>query len=233
MADGDHDETLEEFKSSFAYGSRNDLSFKFLKKLSAGEAGEFFRQVLHQIGELYDGAGPEALIDLAYEWQVKAYRPHESEKRPFVYEDRPFTHLAKPLSETVIGLVNSAGQFVSDHDPAPFGVPGMTQEDAISRIDDFLKAPAELTEIPRDVPIADIAVRHPGYDVRSVARDPAVALPRDLLIEAEKEGRIGRLADRMFSFVGACSQLRLRRDAGAWVERWREAGIEALFLVPV
>ncbi|MCZ6519271.1 MAG: hypothetical protein O6853_05675 [Actinobacteria bacterium] len=35
-------ESFEEFKDSFAYGSRNDLSFKFLRGISSDEAGEFF-----------------------------------------------------------------------------------------------------------------------------------------------------------------------------------------------
>lgn len=60
-----------------------------------------------------------------------------------------------------------------------------------------------------------------------------LAFPRTVLVEAEQERRIGRLADELFSFVGACAQGRIRSEAPRWVERWKEAGVEALFLVPV
>ena len=35
-------ESFQGFKDSFAYGSRTDLNFKFLKALSSDEAAEFF-----------------------------------------------------------------------------------------------------------------------------------------------------------------------------------------------
>ena len=51
-------ESLEEFKDSFSYGSRGDLSFKFLKKLSADDAGEAIRQMLEAIGATFDSGSP-------------------------------------------------------------------------------------------------------------------------------------------------------------------------------
>lgn len=227
----DTNETLGEFKDSFAYGSRNDLSFKFLKRLSEADAAEFIRQVFTEIGEMFDDAAPDRLLDLVYEWQVKAYRPAEGAKRPYVYEDRPFAPLAKPLSETAVGLVTSSGHFVTD--PAPFDVSEMTQAQAVDRLDEFLREAPELSEIPAGFEEDAIQVRHPGYDIRSASRDAGVALPRDLLIEGEEEGRIGELAPTLFSFVGACAQGRLRKELDGWLKRWEAEGIEALFLVPV
>jgi len=226
-------ESFDDFKNSFAYGSRNDLSFKFLKRLDADEAAEFLRCVLHEVGELFDGAPPDRLIDLAYEWQVEAYRPRPGEKRPFTYDDLPFAPLDKALSDTTVGLVTSSGHFHADEDPQPLGIANMTQDQAIERIDDFLRATPQLTAIPREAPESSLRVRHPGYDVRSVSRDPGVAFPRDLLVEAEKDGLIGELSGELYSFVGACAQGRIRKEAPIWVERWRKAGIEALLLVPV
>lgn len=229
----DHTESFDEFKDSFAYGSRNDLSFKFLKRLDPADAAEFLRLVLLEIGELFDGEPPERLIDLAYRWQVEAYTPGPDEKRPFTYDDRPFTALPGALSDTTLGLVTSSGHFHEDDDPTPFGVADMTQDEAMGHIDEFLRATPELSMIPRDAPGESLRVRHPGYDIRSVSRDPGVAFPRDLLVEAEEEGVIGRLADEMYSFVGACAQGRIRREAPSWVDRWKTAGIDALLLVPV
>lgn len=229
----DHTESLDEFKDSFSYGSRNDLSFKFLKRLDTDDAAEFLRLVLLEIGELFDGAPPDRLIDLAYRWQVQAYTPGPDEKRPFTYDDRPFTPLTGALSDTTLGLVTSSGHFQDGDDPAPFESTDMTQDEAIGHIDDFLRAAPDLSVIPRDTPEASLRVRHPGYDIRSVSRDPGVALPRDLLVEAEAEGLLGRLSNDIYSFVGACAQGRVRRETPIWVDRWKTAGIEALLLVPV
>ena len=226
-------ETFDEFKASFSYGSRNDLSFKFLKRLPAADAAEFLRLLLLEIGELMDGADSDRLLDLVYEWQVAAYQPGIEENRPFTYEDRPFAPLGGGLADVQLGLVTSSGHYVVGEDPEPFGVENMTQEDAIGRIDDFMRTVPELTAIPRDTPTEDLLVRHPGYDIRSVSRDAGVALPRSVLVEAERTGRIGALSETIYSFVGATSQGRLRRVIPDWVERWKGDGIQALLLVPV
>ena len=226
-------ESFEEFKNSFAYGSRNDLSFKFLKGLSSEEAGEFLRELLEEVGELYDGTSTDRLIDLVYEWQVRAYQPAATAKRPYVYEDRPFTPLSSPLRDTTVGLVTSSGHFVSGDEQSSLEQDDMTQDWAIARIGEFLRAVPELSEIPRDLPAEEIRVRHPGYDIRSVSRDLNVSLPRAPLVEAEEDGRIGRLAPTLFSFVGASSQGRLKNELDDWMQRWKTKGIEALFLVPV
>lgn len=226
-------ESFEEFKDSFSYGSRNDLSFKFIKRLSEANAAEFITQVFGEIGEMLDDASSDRLLDLVYEWQVRAYTPVEGAKRPYVYDDRPFASLAKPLAETTVGLLTSSGHYVAGNDPSPFESEEMTQEQAIDRIDDFLRESPVLSEIPSDVDDDALRVRHPGYDIRSASRDASVALPKDFLLDAEREGRIGRLARVVFSFVGACAQGRLRKELDGWFERWETQGIEALFLVPV
>ena len=86
---GDSQETFGDFKDSFSYGSRSDLSFKFLKGLSHQEAGEFLSVLLEEVGSLFDDDSTDALVDLVYEWQVRAYRPTTGTKRPYVYEEHP------------------------------------------------------------------------------------------------------------------------------------------------
>ena len=231
--DDERYETFDDFKASFSYGSRNDLSFKFLTRLDAADAAEFFRLLLLEVGELMDGADSDRLLDLVYEWQVAAYQPPVHEDRPFTYEDRPFTQLPGELRELTVGLVTSSGHYVAGEDPRPFGIEDMTQEESIRRIDDFMRSVPELTAIPRDTSTADLLVRHPGYDIRSVARDPGVAFPRSVLVEAEHAGRIGALAGTLYSFVGAVAQGRLRKVIPNWIERWKNDGVQALLLVPV
>ena len=225
-------ETFEEFKNSFSYGSRTDLTFKFLKALNPEEAGEFLSTLLHEVGALFDNPSPENLIDLVYEWQVAAYQPRPDADRPYVYEDRPFHRLTKPLGETTVGLVTSSGHYTSD-DPPPDDQIDLSQDEAISQIGDFLRRAPHLSEIPIDSSAEEVLVRHPGYDIRSVSHDPGVALPIPLLVEADQDNRIGQLSSVAYSFVGVCSQGRLNNELDDWIARWKTAGIEALFLVPV
>jgi len=227
-------ETLEDFKNSFSYGPRTDLSFKFLKRLSAEDAGEFFRRLLSEVGETFDDGDLGRIHRLVYEWQVAAYAPDATRGGRWVYDDGPFTPLTKPLAECRVGLLTSSGHFVSGDDPEPLGVAAMTQEEAVERIGDFLRETPHLSAIPVATAPADLVVRHGGYDVRSTARDPNVSLPLGPLLEAEAAGRIGEAAPEAWSFVGATSQGKLRKRAiPGWIELLRTAEVDALLLVPV
>ncbi len=227
-------ESFEEFKNSFSYGSRTDLSFKFLKALPPEKAAEFLRLLLVEVGHTFDDGDLGRIHQLVYEWQVEGYAPKPDVTPAFVYDDGPFASLERPLSESRVGLLTSSGHFVDGEDPQPFGVEDMTQEEATERIDDFLRTTPELTEIHRDTHADELRVRHGGYDIRSAEHDHNVTLPRDALVEAEMDGVIGEFADTMFSFVGAAAQGRLRRDAlPGWVERLKDERIDALLLVPV
>jgi len=223
-------ESFADFKNSFFYGRRTDMNFKFLKGLSETEAAEFFRLLLWNLGDAYDSGDWEPVIEHVRAWQAQGYAGDTRWR----YEERPLVRLARPVAESRIALITSSGHFVEGDDPRPFGVEGMTREQAIDRIDDFLKAEPVLSAIPVDTPRARLRVRHPGYDVRGVQADPNVALPLERLRELADEGRVGGLHPVAWSFVGACSQLRLLRHTGpAWVRSWKEAGFEAAVLVPV
>jgi hypothetical protein len=227
-------ESFEAFKDSFSYGSRTDLNFKCLKKLSADEAAEFLQLLLDEVGHTFDHGDPAEMHRLVYEWQVRAYGPDPAVPPAYGYDDAPFTPMAVPLAQARVGLLTSSGHFHDDDDPRPFGVEAMTQEEAAGRIAEFLRATPQLSRIHRDVAADRLRVRHGGYDVRSSARDHNVTLPRDALVEAQEEGRIGELADTMYSFVGATAQGRLRKEAlPGWVDELHGAGLDALLLVPV
>ncbi|MDT8341181.1 MAG: glycine/sarcosine/betaine reductase selenoprotein B family protein [Longimicrobiales bacterium] len=223
-------ESFADFRDSFSYGARTDLSFKFLKHLPEAEAAELLRALLDALGDAYDTGDVDPLVRLAYRAQVSAYTHDGARWR---YEDAPFTPLGRPLAESRVLLLTTSGHFVEGDDPEPFGVSGMTQEEAVRRIGDFLREAPLLSSIPRDTDAGRLRVRHGGYDVRSVRRDPNVALPRDRLVEAEAAGRIGSLAPEILSFPGCTAQGHLKRVLPEWVERVRGADVDLALLVPV
>jgi hypothetical protein len=227
------EETLQQFKDSFSYGSRTDLTFKFLDRLDPAEAGELLRRILEETGALLDHADPNRLVDLVIGTQAEAYGRRAPADR-YHYDDAPFAVPTKPVAEARVALLTSSGHFAAGDDPCPFGVADMTQEEATDRIDDFVKAPPVLSTIPVDTPRDQTLVRHGGYDVRGSRADRNVSFPVDRLRELADSGEIGALHPDAYSFVGAAAQMRiLRESAPAWAEMLVEEGVDVLLLVPV
>ena len=225
------DETLEQFRRSFSYGSRTDLLFKFLGSsgVTDQQAAEFFRGLLELLGEAFDTGGYGPVYDYCFQQQVEGYTPAEGSEPTFEYDSAPWTPLQRPLSESRVAILSTGGLFVKGDDP--LGPDGPTQEEAIPRIQEFLRGLPVLATIPRDIDREELAVRHPGYDIRGTVRDPNVVFPIDRLIELEAEGVVGRVAEEHYSFVGATSQKRLLKEAPAWAERLKAARVDAVLLV--
>lgn len=232
MAEGS--ETFDEFRKSFSYGTRSDLNFKFLKSLTDDEAAEFFTDLLDHVGDAYDHARLDDIIDLVIDWQARAYAPRPGVKRHWVYGDGPFALPEKPLADSRVALFTSSGHFHQDADPEPFGVVGMTQKEAEDRISEFLKVPPDLSRIPSAAEPAELRVRHGGYDVTSAAIDHNVAFPLEVMRDLESEGVIGELHREAYSFMGAAAQKRLVNEtAPAWAEMLKEGEVDVVLLVPV
>lgn len=223
-------ESFETFKNSFYYGSRSDMNFKFLADLPDEEASAFFRDLLWKMGHALNDGDFSRVTEHIIQAQSRVY----NQPGRFVYEDAPFCALPAPLTQLRLGLMASSGHFVEGDDPRPFGVENMSQQEAESRIMDFIKSDARLSTIPVDTPASKLHVRHGGYDVRGSQADPNTNLPIDRLRELQAEGVICKLAPNAYSFVGATSQLKLRNQvAPAWLAQFQNEGIEALLLVPV
>jgi hypothetical protein len=223
-------ETFTDFKNSFAYGTRSDLNFKFLKNLSDEDAASFFQGLLQDLSNTLDDGNLQRLYKHVSALQARAY----AGPGRWVYADGPFAPLAKPLAAARLALLTSSGHFVDCDDPEPFGIKHMTQAEAAARIDDFLKQEPVLSVIPADTPEAQLRVRHGGYDIRSAQADPNVAFPLTHLRALAQEGMIGELAPQAYSFVGACAQLPLLKQTGPkWVELLQAQAVDAAVLVPV
>lgn len=225
-------ETFEEFRQSLNYGTRTDLLFKVLggRNLSDGDVEEFFRGLLETLGDAFDTGDYEAVREYCFHWQVKGYTPREGTPPQFQYDTAPWTPLAKPLNQVRLVLISTGGVFVEGHDP--LGPSGPTQQEAVLRIQEFLRGDPALATIPRDTPAQLLRVRHPGYDIRGALRDHNVVFPIDHLKALEAEGVIGELADEAYSFVGATSQIRLLKEfAPRWAEHLKQQGVDAALLV--
>lgn len=223
--------SFEAFKNSFAYGSRNDLNFKFVKGLSDDEAATFFQELLWKLGDALVDGEFDRLVEHVYDWQVRTYSRGEAK---WTYDEGPFKPLQKPVSASRLTLISSSGHFVAGEDPDPLGVATTTQEEATERILEFLKSEPQLSSVPITTPKRALRVRHPGYDIRAAAADANVVFPLERLRELEQEGVIGELAPQAYSFVGACSQRRLlHKTAPRWVASIRQQNPDAALLVPV
>ncbi len=225
-------ETLEEFRRSFFYGSRTDLLFKFLgsKEQTDEQAAEFLRGLLEHLGEAFDSGDYDRVLQYCVRSQIQAYTPSEGSQPTFQYESAPWTPLRKPLSESRIALLSAGGLYVEGDDP--LGPDGPSQEEAVPRIQEFLRSPPILSVIPRDVAPERICIRHPGYDIRGALKDYNTVFPLDRLKELEDEGVFGELADEHYSFVGASSQKRLLSEAAPqWAERFKQKQLDAILLV--
>lgn len=228
--DNKSSQTMENFKNSFFYGSRSDLNFKFLSMISDEKAGDFIQGLFKKIAVSHDTGELNALFDYVINAQKAAY----SKDVKISYNDGPFSSMKKRSDQARIMLFTSSGHFVKTDDPKPLGVDNMTQEQAESRIMEFIKHEPELSAIPKETHYDDLMVRHGGYDIKGAKKDPNVAFPLEIFRELEQEKVIGSLADTAFSFVGACSQKRLLKRTGPkWVNKIKAMDVDAVFLVPV
>lgn len=222
--------SFEAFKKSFFYGSRSDMNFKFLAHLEDAAVGEFIQGLFWTLGDAFNDGDFKRVVQHVFRWQQRGY---ENEAR-YTYEAGPFFKPKKGVSRSKLALITSSGHFVKGDDPEPLGLKNMDQETAFKRIFDFLKTEPQLSAIPFSTSDQNLMVRHGGYDVRAALVDPNTVFPKDILLTLEREGAVGSLSDHAYSFVGACSQKRLLKNAGPeWVDTIKGEGVEAALLVPV
>ncbi|MDW7677008.1 MAG: glycine/sarcosine/betaine reductase selenoprotein B family protein [Bacillota bacterium] len=222
--------TFDDFKNAFSYGERNNLNFKFLAHLNEAEAADFLEELLFLTGEYLNSGKGEKLTAHLVKGQKLAY----SKPSKFTYQDGPFTPLTKKTSQARIGLLTSSGHFVAGDDPKPFGLSNMTQEEAIKKINQFLREKPTLSAIPKNTPTDELRVRHGGYDISGAQTDPGTVFPLENLRLMEERGVIGELAPAVHSFVGACAQGALKKEIErVWMPSIRELKLDAMLLIPV
>jgi D-proline reductase (dithiol) PrdB len=133
----------------------------------------------------------------------------------------PWARLARPVSESVVALVTTAGVHLR-FDP-PFDM-----EDP--------DGDASFRAIPRDVDPRDLTITHKYYDHSAADRDVNVVLPVDRLRELGAERAVGGIAPTFYSFMGHIDGPHLTRliehTAPIVARRLRAEGAQAVFLTP-
>jgi D-proline reductase (dithiol) PrdB len=134
----------------------------------------------------------------------------------------PWTALKKPLKDSRLALVSSAG----------FIKPGQEPFDESIRGGDY-----SFREIPSDTDVSTLMDTHRSdlYDHSGLRQDPNLAFPLDRFRERVKSGRIGSLNQRHLSFMGSITApgRLVKKTAPVAVRKLVEDGVDIALLVPV
>lgn len=145
---------------------------------------------------------------------VDSYHPWES-------EDIPWTPVITPLKSAAVTLVTTAGLHHKDQEPFDMKDPN---GDPSFRVIDGTRFPSSLM------------ITHDYYDHSDADRDMNIVLPIERLREMASEGKIGRLLDRHYSFMGHIDGPHIStliEDTGAQVARKvKEDGADIVLLTP-
>lgn len=138
--------------------------------------------------------------------------------------DIPWTPLSRPLQESTVALVSSAGLALKTD--RPFDQDGERRNpwwgDPSYRI------------LPRTITGEDVKLYHLHIDPRLAEQDLNTLFPLQRLLELEERGEIGRAAARHYSFMGYILQPRtlLEESTPAMIRYMKQDGVNAVILVP-
>lgn len=136
------------------------------------------------------------------------------------HAEAPFAPFEKPLNQTTVALVSSAGLYLPGQEP--FTAEAVTGD-------------ASFRVFPRGVDLRETSIAHDHYDHRYALEDRNSVFPLEVLEDLAAEGTVGGLTERHYSFSG------YNTDAAAVVEgsapevarRLKDAGADAVLLVPI
>lgn len=136
----------------------------------------------------------------------------------------PWTPLKKPLAESTVALISSAGLALkSDH---PFDQEG-------ERRNPWWGDPS-YRMIPRDAREADVNLYHLHLHPKLAEQDLNTFFPLQRLLDLEKNGEIGRSASDHYSIMGYLlePETLLRESIPAMIEGMQGEGVDIVVLVP-
>jgi D-proline reductase (dithiol) PrdB len=154
-------------------------------------------------------------LKLSYRIFMETYRYRR-------FDWRPGAVLRKPLAQSRIAVVTTAGFHLTGQPPFDRGVHG---------------GDVSFREIPAAAHLAALRIAHKSdaFDHAGIEQDANLALPLDRLRELCAEGRLGGLAPRHFSFMGSISAPArlLGASAPAVAAGLASDGADAVLLTPV
>lgn len=158
-------------------------------------------------------------LDFASRKVMKAWAARE-QPRPI-----PWTALTKPLSESKVALLSSAG--IALDDDAPFDQEG-------ERRNPWWGDPTHRV-IPRGTTEGEVGVYHLHIDVRPAQQDLDCVLPLRRLDELVEAGVVGAAADSHYSMMGYILDPRelLEETTPKMIARLHQEEVHALLLAPV
>jgi D-proline reductase (dithiol) PrdB len=134
----------------------------------------------------------------------------------------PWAPLRRPLAESRLALVSSAGFILPGQEPFKVNLAG---------------GDGSFREIPSDTDVSLLIDTHrsESFDHEGMLRDPNLAFPIDRVRELAAAGRIGEVNHRHLSFMGSITAPgRLMRDHAPEAARLlRGDGVDVALLVPV
>jgi len=134
------------------------------------------------------------------------------------HDDTPWTPLRKPLSQSKLALVTTAGLHVRGDTPFASGDPSF-------RV------------IPASVEVRDVVQSHAsiGFDHTGIYRDLNLAFPIDRLRELVADGTVGSLAAHYYAFMGAQRnpQQIIDDSAPQVAGLLKQEGVDVVLLTPI
>ncbi len=160
----------------------------------------------------------------SYKWLHRSLASYYRDQDLPVRDPVPFTPLDKPLSGATVAVITTAGaHLVTDE---PFDVEREKREpswgDPSYRV------------LPKTVKSGDVRFSHLHYKPEDALSDLDVLFPVPLLREFAKEGRVGRVAERHYSFMGFQLDPRvlLEEHLPKVIASLQEDGVDAVVLTP-
>ncbi len=146
-------------------------------------------------------------------------------QRPADPAQTPWAPLRKPLSARKVSLVSTAGIFLKSD---------VSFDYERERREGVWGDPTH-REIPKTAGQDDVFYSHLHVDTSFMAEDRNVAWPVDIFLDFEREGKIGALADTLYSIMGYIPNFNplVKRTAPLMIEKMKAEGVEAVFLYPV
>ena len=137
---------------------------------------------------------------------------------PFMdHDDSPSTPLKKPLSQSKVALVTTAGVHTRGDKP-------------------FFHGDQTFRVLPESMPARDIVQSHVsiGFDRTPIYRDLNISYPIDRLRELVDRGVIGSLSESYISFMGAQRNPKriIEETAPAAAKLLKEQGTDVVLLTP-